>query len=207
MQKGENIPLNSVMLDKSKCMGCTTCMKHCPTEAIRVRNGRAHILAERCIDCGNCIRYCPHKAKKAETDPFESINAFKYTVALPAPSLYGQFHNLDDVNIVLAALKKIGFDDVYEVSRAAEQISDVTRKRMARGNLPRPYISSACPAVVRLIRLRFPDLIPNIAEQAQPVELAAATARKEAVEKTGLKPDEIGVFFITPCAAKVTTAH
>lgn len=207
MQKGENFPLNSVTLDKSKCMGCTTCMKHCPTEAIRVRNGRAHILAERCIDCGNCIRYCPHKAKKAETDPFDSINAFKYTVALPAPSLYGQFHNLDDVNIVLAALKKIGFDDVYEVSRAAEQISDVTRKRMARGGLPRPYISSACPAVVRLIRLRFPELIPNIAEQVQPVELAAMTARANAVEKTGLKAEDIGVFFITPCAAKVTTAH
>ncbi len=207
MQKWENTPLNSVTLDRSKCMGCTTCMKHCPTEAIRVRNGRAHILAERCIDCGNCIRYCPHKAKKAETDPFDSINAFEYTVALPAPSLYGQFHNLDDVNIVLTALKKIGFDDVYEVSRAAEQISDVTRKRMAKGDLPRPYISSACPAAVRLIRLRFPELIPNIAEQVQPVELAAIAARKEAVEKTGLKPEEIGVFFITPCPAKVTTAH
>ena len=43
---------HSVRLDKTRCKGCTNCLMHCPTEAIRVRNGRAHIIAERCIDCG-----------------------------------------------------------------------------------------------------------------------------------------------------------
>ena len=40
-------------LDRDKCKGCTNCIKHCPTEAIRVRNGKAQIIAERCIDCAN----------------------------------------------------------------------------------------------------------------------------------------------------------
>jgi Na+-translocating ferredoxin:NAD+ oxidoreductase RNF subunit RnfB len=201
--------MNSVTLDKSKCKGCTTCMKHCPTEAIRVRRGRAHIIKERCIDCGQCIRVCPHHAKKAVCDPFEKIRDFDYRVALPAPSLYGQFRNLDNIDIVLQALLDIGFDDVYEVSRAAEMISDLTGKVYEEKKKARqgPIISSACPAAVRLICMRFPKLIPNILEIVAPVELAAMHARDEAVRKTGLDPAKIGIFFITPCPAKVTACR
>ena len=161
---------HSVTLDKEKCKGCTTCMKHCPTEAIRVRRGRAHIIQDRCIDCGQCIRVCPHHAKKAICDPFDRIEDYKFTVAMPAPSFYGQFSNLDDVNIVLQALLDIGFDAVFEVSRAAEIISDITRKTYDEETEKRtgPIISSACPATVRLICMRFPKLIPNLHKMIAP---------------------------------------
>ena len=85
-----------------------------------MRNGKAVITKEFCIDCGECIRICPHHAKLPTYDKLSVLTNYEYTVALPAPSLYGQFNNLDDVNIVLTALKKMGFDDVYEVSGAAE---------------------------------------------------------------------------------------
>ncbi len=200
--------LHSVRLDKEKCKGCTTCIKHCPTEAIRVRRGKATIVDQRCIDCGQCIRVCPHHAKRAVCDGLSRLNDFAYTVALPAPSLYGQFHRLDDVNIVLQALIDIGFDEVFEVSRGAEMISDLTRRAIkAPGALPRPVISSACPAAVRLICQRFPRLIPNIAPHMAPVDIAAVRAREEAVQKTGLPPEKIGIFFITPCPAKATAVH
>ena len=68
---------HSVSLDASKCTGCTTCLKHCPTEAIRIKDKRAVINAERCIDCGECIRVCSQKAKKAVLDKFEAIKNFK----------------------------------------------------------------------------------------------------------------------------------
>ena len=71
------------MLDKELCMGCINCIKRCPTEAIRVRDGKAHILKERCIDCGECIRICPHHAKKAITDPVSILENFQYTISLP----------------------------------------------------------------------------------------------------------------------------
>ena len=47
---------HSVTLNEEKCVGCTNCIKRCPTEAIRVRGGKAVIASERCIDCGECIR-------------------------------------------------------------------------------------------------------------------------------------------------------
>ena len=77
---------HSVTLDKNKCKGCTNCIKRCPTEAIRVREGKARIIAERCIDCGECIRLCPYHAKQAITDKMDIISDYKYKVALPAPS-------------------------------------------------------------------------------------------------------------------------
>ena len=114
---------HSVLLDSSKCTGCTTCLKHCPTEAIRIKDGHAVINDARCIDCGECIRMCPHNAKKAVCGKLENMERFKYKIALPAPTLYGQFDNLDDVDYVLDGLTKIGFDDVFEVSKAAELVS------------------------------------------------------------------------------------
>ena len=118
---------HSVLLDESKCTGCTTCLRHCPTEAIRIRDGHAVINPQRCIDCGECIRVCPHKAKKAVCSNLGAMDRFKWKIALPAPTLYGQFDNLDDVDYVLDGLLKIGFDDVYEVSKAAELVSAYTR--------------------------------------------------------------------------------
>ena len=88
---------HSVMLEREKCKGCTTCLKHCPTEAIRVYGGSAHIIKERCIDCGACIQRCPYHAKVAVTDPLSKILDYKIKVALPAPTLYGQFKGLKDI--------------------------------------------------------------------------------------------------------------
>ena len=195
---------HSVRLDEEKCKGCINCIKRCPTGAIRVRRGKAYIISERCIDCGECIRICPNHAKYAEKYSFNEILQYKYRIALPAPTLYGQFNNLDDVDYVLNGFLQMGFDDVFEVSVGAELVSDATRAYMQRQDIVRPVISSACPAIVRLIRVRFPNLIPNVLDLNAPLEEAARLARECAVEKTGLAPEDIGVFFITPCTAKIT---
>ncbi len=195
---------HSVTLDKDKCVGCTNCIKRCPTEAIRVRDGKAYIMKERCIDCGECIRVCPHHAKKAIFSHLADIHNFKYKIALPAPALYGQFNNLDDLDYVLTGIKELGFDEVFEVSVAAELVSEATRKLMETGNLIKPVISSACPAIVRLIRVRFPDLCKHVLPINSPMEIAAQIAKEKAVKEQGLDESDIGCFFISPCPAKVT---
>ncbi len=195
---------HSVTLDTDKCKGCINCIKRCPTEAIRVRNKKAYIIPERCIDCGECIRVCPHHAKKAIFDGLDVVNRFEYVIALPAPSLMAQFNNLEDVDIVLSALLKFGFDSVFEVAKAAEIVSAETRRLMKEGKLEKPVISSACPAVTRLIRVRFPSLIDHVLPLNAPIEVAARLAKQEAMEKTGIAYEKIGAVFISPCPAKVT---
>ena len=195
---------HSVRLEKEKCRACTNCLKRCPTEAIRVRGGRAHIIDERCIDCGECIRVCEYHAKIAVTDPLSSISRFRYKIALPAPSLYGQFKSLRSIGQVLTGLKHMGFDEVFEVARGADVVTRAIREKLRQPDLPRPLISAACPAIVRLIQVRFPDLIDHIVDVRQPMEVAALIAKREFARKHGVDEQEVGCFFITPCPAKVT---
>ena len=195
---------HSVRLDADLCMGCINCIKRCPTQAIRVRNGKAQINSKFCIDCGECIRVCPHHAKHATYDKLDVLKQYEYMVALPAPSLYSQFNNLDDVNIVLNALLMMGFHDVFEVSAAAELVSEATREYLSENPDRLPAISTACPSVVRLIRVRFPNLIPNLLPLNPPVEVAAILAAEKAMKETGLPREKIGIIFISPCPSKVT---
>lgn len=196
---------HSVYLDVEKCNGCTTCLRHCPTEAIRIRNNHAVIDQERCIDCGECIRVCPNKAKKALSNPLSDMDRFKWKIALPAPTLYGQFDNLEDVDYVLDGLLKIGFDDVFEVSAAAELVSAYTRRYLKTEGIKKPAISSACPVIMRLVALRYPSLKENIIHILPPMEVAARLARDKAKrEHPELKDNEIGVCFISPCPGKVS---
>ena len=196
---------HSVFLDVSKCIGCTTCLRHCPTEAIRIKDGHAVINDGRCIDCGECIRVCPKKAKKAKLSKLSEMDRFKYKIALPAPTLYGQFENMDDIDYILNGLLNIGFDDVFEVSAAAELVSAYTRVYLKNKNLQKPTISSACPVVVRLICLRYPSLADNIMPMLPPMEIAASLAREKAKkEHPELSDGDIGVCFISPCPAKAS---
>ena len=199
--------MHSVLLDESKCTGCTTCLKHCPTEAIRIKNGKAVINADRCIDCGECIRNCPHNAKRATCSKLADMDRFKWKIALPAPSLYGQFDNLEDINYVLDGLIKIGFDDVFEVAKAAELVTAYTRLYLKTDGVAKPAISSACPVVMRLISLRFPSLLDHVIHMLPPMEIAARLAKEKAkAEHPELSEDEIGVCFISPCPAKASYA-
>ena len=196
---------HSVSLDVSRCTGCTMCLKRCPTEAIRIQNGHAVINPDRCIDCGVCIRYCPNNAKKATYSKLDSVMKYKWKIALPAPTLYGQFEELDDIDYVLQGLIDIGFDDVVEVSQAAELVSAYTRLYLKNESVIKPVISSACPVVLRLISLRYPMLKEHIMQMLPPMEVAARMARDKAKrEHPELKDEDICVCFISPCPAKVS---
>ncbi len=198
--------LHSVRLNEEKCVGCTNCIKKCPTEAIRVRDGKARIAEERCIDCGECIKACPHHAKSAQMDTLEMLDSFKYKIALAAPSLYAQFGTPATRVMVLAALRNIGFDDVYEVALGAEIVTKGTADYLPKARLEHklPLISSACPAVVRVIQEKYPGLIDNLVPFDSPMEVTAEIARRDAQARTSFKTEEIGLFFISPCAAKRT---
>lgn len=193
---------HSVTLETNKCMGCTDCIKRCPTEAIRVRNSKAQIIEERCIDCGNCIRICRNGAKKAVTDGLDLIQNYRYRIALPAPSFYAQFPKAQGIEWILEGLLQIGFTDYFEVAVSAEAISEATYAYLNQVKQT-PVISSACPAIVRLIQRRFPTLLSQVLPLMSPMELAARYVKKEYAQR-GIDSKEVGVFFISPCPAKAT---
>ncbi|MCD7922145.1 MAG: 4Fe-4S dicluster domain-containing protein [Clostridiales bacterium] len=195
---------HSVYLNEEKCVGCFSCLKRCPTQAIRIRDRKAFIIPEFCIDCGECCRHCPHHAKQCRRDTFEAAREdFPYLVALPAPALYSQFNHMDDVNIILSAILLTGFDDVFEVSAGAEIVSEASHKYIQSHPGQWPLISTACPTIERLIRVRFPNLISHLLPILPPMEVAARIARDRAMKKTGLLSGQIGIVFISPCPSKV----
>ena len=185
---------HSVQLDTDLCVGCTTCIKFCPTKAIRVKNGKARIFEDRCIDCGECIRRCPKGAKKAVSDPVFLMDGYDLKVALPAPSLYAQFGPKYSHSDIFKALQRSGFDEVFDVAWGAIVVTEMTRNLLSQTDL-RPRISSACPVVVRL-----PSLIPNLVPILPPFEIAAREVRN----RLNHLSKRIGIFFLSPCTAKVT---
>ena len=196
---------HSVQLNREKCQGCVSCVKLCPTEAIRVRNGKAEILADRCIDCGACASGCPYHAFTVKTDMLEGLSKFAYNIVLPAPSLYSQFPANVPLEDIWQGLQNLGFDEIFDVSLASEYIAKEIEgylKNYTGGR--KPLISSTCPAVMRLIQVKFPELIKQVVPVLAPVEAAAIYVKREAAARKQLPTELIGVWFISPCPSKET---
>jgi iron only hydrogenase large subunit-like protein len=198
---------HSIKVDDAKCIGCVACMKVCPTKAIRVHQKKARISFGRCIDCGGCLRVCPHNAIMPLTTQLSDLDRFKFRIALPSPVLYTQFGQEVMPNEVLAILKEIGFDHVYDEALVCEMISVATEEYLDENKSLRPMISSICPVVVRLIQRVFPALCQNILPLEPPREIAAKNLRAEVSKEHNLNSEEIGIIHITPCSAKMVSIN
>ncbi len=199
---------HSVTLQREKCQGCVACVKVCPTEAIRVRNGKAEIIGDRCVDCGACAACCPYHAFTVITETLARLRDYEYNIVLPAPSLYAQFPDKVARPTIWQGLRYLGFDEIFDVSLASEyialEIEDYVKNY--RGGR-KPLISNTCPAVLRLIQVKFPELIKQVVPILAPTEAAAIYVKKEAAQRLGLAPEKIGVWAISPCPSKNTNIH
>jgi len=194
---------HSVRVNEALCDGRMACLKSCPAEAIRVRNGKAAIIEDRCIDCGECARACQRDAIVPQTSSFTDFARFKYTIALPSPVLYGQFRKEVLPRIILAGLRKIGFDDSCDVACASEAASIAIDEFLASYHGPLPLLSPFCPTVVRLIQARFSNLIDHLIPIDSPMEIAAREVKNRKAKELGLRRDQIGVIYLTPCPPKM----
>lgn len=192
---------HAIRVDVDKCVGCTHCMKACPTEAIRVVNGLAKITAERCVDCGNCLRVCPVDAFYVEQDSFEQLSNFKYKVALFPSVFIGQFPDTYSEANIYDAILSLGFTHILEVEQPIHLLIESIREQVEWSD-SKPLISSFCPAVVRLIQSKYPSLVDNIVRVKAPHDLAAAFVINS-LEKEGISREEIGIFYVSPCSAKM----
>ncbi len=178
-------------------------MRMCPTQAIRVRNGTAAIIEEKCIDCGECITVCPHNAIIPLTDPFGESSRFRHTVVMPSPALYAQFGREILPEKILAGIKRLGFDDAYDLSFTCGEVSFAIQEYLREYKGPKPLISNVCPTVVRLIQVKYPALIDQVIPIDTPRELAAREIKKKKSTTLGLREEDIGIFYLTPCPVKM----
>ncbi|MBN2322802.1 MAG: 4Fe-4S binding protein [Spirochaetes bacterium] len=182
------------------CKKCYSCVRSCPTKAIQVREGEAHIVPEYCISCGLCVNMCTQDAKKIVSHKDEvgaAIAGSGRVYALLAPSFPGAFLDLDP-GCLVAALHRLGFDKVFEVAFGADLVSYRYKKtyehilKQERGTF---IITSPCPSVVFYIEKYFPELLDSLAPIVSPMEATARAIR-------GKIDREATLVFIGPCIAK-----
>ena len=196
---------HAIRVDAEKCFGCTHCMKICPTEAIRIENGVAVIHDQRCVDCGNCLRACPVDAFYVEQDELSQINGYKYRVVLFPSVFIGQFPEIYSEGQIYEALLELGFTHIFEVEQPAGWLMESIKDNYHE-NTDRPLISSFCPAIVRLIQTKYPSLADNVVKRKAPHDLAAHFVIEQ-LKKQGAKEDEIGLFYVSPCSAKMAAVN
>ncbi len=193
---------HALKIREDVCIGCTHCMKVCPTEAIRIKNGKAVLSNNRCVDCGECFRACPVLAIIIEQDDFDKIFSYPIRVALVPSVFIGQFPKTISTEQIYSELMGLGFTHIYEIEHSVDILADQINPYMDDHDDSKPVISSFCPAIVRLIQVKFPALVENILLLKAPLDIAAIYNKKK-FSDLGYKEDEIGLFYITPCAAKI----
>lgn len=193
---------HALIVDRELCTGCSHCMRVCPTEAIRVREGKACIDSDKCIDCGNCYRVCPAAAIRVEQDDLERLSDYLVKIALVPSVFIGQFPDEHSVESIYSALHTIGFDVVFEVENGVDVLQEKLNQYLWNHRKTKPLISSYCPAVIRLIQVKFPGLTDHIVQLKTPLDISADYCRKYFLDQ-GVSKQSIGVFYVTPCAAKI----
>ena len=198
---------HSIAFLEKKCVGCTMCMRVCPTEAIRIRRGKARGHKSLCIDCGECLRVCRYGAVGATTNSLEDLKKYQYKIAIPEVSLYGQFVKEILPNDILKGILSLGFDDILEASQTTEKVTCLTKEYLRGYRGPKPMMSSFCPVVVRLIQIRFPELMNLVIPVDSVMEFATKDLKKDKSKELGIPVEAIGAFYLVGCPARARTIH
>lgn len=193
---------HSFKIDPDQCSGRMDCMRACPTQAIRVKEGKAKLLSELCIDCGSCLRVCPSDAISAATQSLKDLSKFKYKVAVPSAVLFGQFPAGITPPHIIEGLKSLGFDAVWIIGVETALTDQAVREYTGKWKGKFPLISSSCPVVVRLIQVSYPGMVEQLVHVEPPRELAGRELKRKYSEELGIPKHEIGAIYVTSCQAK-----
>jgi len=150
------------------CRDCRHCLAACPTAAVRVRAAQPSVLHHLCVDCTCCITACDPGALTLLDAPDGLAPGADGVLAVP-PALLAGFGD-HAVDTVLQELRGLGFAEVVSVHPYEDELRHGVFDLAATSALPTPVISPVCPAVVSLVELKFPSLVPHLAPLASPWE-------------------------------------
>ena len=183
------------------CVKCMRCVKACPTSALSMVDNRVIISNEKCINCGRCIRACHSQGLLAKGSTLYDIENYDYTVCMIPSAMISNCKNHEEAEQLFAAIKSLGFDEVYDLTGEEGQVMLETRLLAESHEDNHIIISSICPVVNQLIKERYPMLLDNLCPINYPSEIAAKKIRSRLADK-----GNVGIFNFCECEAKLALA-
>ncbi len=188
--------MNLITINKDNCKLCYSCIRVCPSKAIKVKEGFAEIIQNRCIGCGSCFTACSQDAIKyydSKEDVKLLLNSRFPVAAIVAPSISGEFSDITDYRSFVSMIKNLGFKYVNEVSFGVDLIAYQYEKLFKEFN-GKYYFTSNCPPVISYIEKFYPELIENLA----PIIPHYITTAKVIHQEYG---KDVRIVYISPCIA------
>ena len=219
---------NAVEIDGSQCIDCRNCVEVCKERQninyleIAGRGRRQEIRPTKdkdidCIYCGQCTLVCPVAAAQ-EQDEWPAVEAAlndkdKIVVAQFAPSVrvaigeaFGLPYGEESTGRTIAALKKLGFNYVFDVNFGADITTMVEAQellaRLSDKKAVKPLITSCCPAWVKYVEFFAPELIPNLTSSRSPQIHTGGLIKTYWASQMKIDPKKIVVVSVMPCTAK-----
>jgi NADP-reducing hydrogenase subunit HndD len=216
--------------DNSKCILCRRCVAVCSKNQLvgvigtNERGYDTHISSAfdmplantACVNCGQCISVCPVGALTERDDTGKVWAALndpaKHVVVAPAPSVRAQLGECFGMPIgtnvegkMIAALRRLGFDKVFDVDNAAdvtimEEGTELLGRLKNGGKLP--LITSCSPGWIKFCETYYPDMLENVSSCKSPQQMFGALTKSYYAQKAGIDPKDIFVVSIMPCTAK-----
>ncbi len=219
---------------ESKCIKCMRCVQVCDKiqglniwdvsgtgsrSSVNVSHNRT-ILESDCSFCGQCVTHCPTGALRARDDTQLVYAALAdpeiKTVVQVAPAVraaWGEYYDLAPekatIRLMAAALRKIGFDYVFDTNFTAdltimEEGSELIERLTHRAEYKWPMFTSCCPGWVRYIKGQYPAFVDNLSTAKSPQQMFGAVAKSYFADRAGIDPHKLFVVSIMPCTAKKT---
>lgn len=184
----------------SHCQKCLKCLKVCPTEAITIVQERVHIDSRRCINCGLCIEACNTQGLQGKGSTLVDIHNYDFSVALLPSAIYSCCQTTQEAARLTEAIHRLGFDEVIDMSSMDAAITAKIQQDL-KHNEKGPMISSFCPVVNRLIKLKYPMLMDRMMNINYPQEIAAYKIKERFKDK-----GKVGIFYFCECVSKLQLA-
>ncbi len=189
--------MHSIIMEESICRGCTHCVRHCPTESIRVMEGKARILPVRCVDCGECVKACPYKAHGVLFDSLSSVPEKSNTIVLIPPVFYAHFNPPPPFDVMDKFIKSLGFKGSFDLNMIFEAYPLFLSDYFMKNRSNQKFIPLICPSIPRFLSVRFPDILQFMVKLDSPWEVGARIVKE--------MNREFQVALLVSCPAQVTS--
>lgn len=186
----------------NSCKDCYSCLRNCPTKAIKFVDDKAIIVQENCVLCGHCVNVCPQNAKRVKEDidsVKELIKKYPNKVALSvAPSFIANF-DVKSFKAFKEACMKLGFAYVEETAVGAYYVTREYHKIITSGKC-NGLITTCCPAAVKYVSQHYHEAVKYLAPVVSPMVAHGKIIKHDL-------GDDVHVVFVGPCIAKKEEAY